>query len=151
MAKIVGVCLSQKKGEKKQDVGEGVLQADFGLVGDAHASAGWHRQLSMLGASSINKMRAMGAEVAAGSFAENLTVQDDEFRLYELPIGTNIRIGDDILVEVTQIGKECHQHCAIFKKVGSCVMPVEGIFVRILKGGRVKVGDEVAVVKQGSA
>ena len=146
MTKIVGVCLSEKKGEKKHDVGEGMLKEDFGLVGDAHSSAGWHRQLSMLGTSSIDKMLKLGAEVGAGSFAENLTVQDEEFKLYNLPIGTRISIGQDILVEVTQIGKECHEHCAIFKQVGTCVMPVEGIFVRILRGGPIKTGDEVKLL-----
>ena len=149
MAKIVGVCISEKKGEKKHDIREGVLKEDFGLVGDAHACATWHRQLSMLGTSSIDKMVKLGADVGSGSFAENLTVQDDEFKLYKLPIGARMRIGSDILVEVTQIGKECHDRCAIFKKVGTCVMPVEGIFVRILEGGTVKSGDEVALVKTG--
>lgn len=147
VAKITGVCLSEKKGEKKHDIGTGILQENFGLVGDAHALAGWHRQLSMLGTSSIDKMLRLGVEVSSGSFAENLTVQDDEFKLYDLPIGTQMRIGQDILVEVTQIGKECHDRCAIFKQVGTCVMPVEGIFVRILKGGTVKTGDEVQVIK----
>ena len=147
MAKIVGVCVSENKGEKKHDIKEGVLKEDFGLVGDAHACASWHRQLSMLGTSSIDKMIKLGADVGAGSFAENLTVKDDEFKLYSLPIGTRMSIGKNILVEVTQIGKECHDRCAIFKKVGSCVMPVEGIFVRILKGGTVKAGDDVKLVK----
>ena len=147
MAKVVGVCVSEKKGRKKHDIKQGELKADFGLVGDAHASAGWHRQLSMLGTSSIDKMIKLGADVGSGSFAENLTIQDDEFKLYKLPLGTKLNISRDILVEVTQIGKECHEHCAIFKQVGSCVMPVEGIFVRILKGGTVKAGDEVKLVK----
>lgn len=147
MAKITGVCISEKQGEKKHDIGSGILQEDFGLVGDAHSLAGWHRQLSMLGTSSIDKMLALGADVGPGSFAENLTVKDDEFKLYELPIGTQMSIGRGILVEVTQIGKECHDRCAIFKQVGTCVMPIEGIFVRILKGGEVKSGDEVTVVK----
>jgi MOSC domain-containing protein YiiM len=143
VAKITGVCSSLKKGEIKHDVREGVLKEDFGLVGDAHAHAGWHRQLSLLGTSSINKMRDLGVEVCSGSFAENLTIEDDEFKLFKLPIGTKIEIGENILVEVTQIGKECHKGCAIFQQVGSCVMPLEGIFVRILKGGKVKTGDEV--------
>jgi len=146
MTKIVGVCISEKKGEKKHDIGTGVLQENFGLVGDAHSQDGWHRQLSMLGTSSIEKMQNLGVEVEAGSFAENLTIKDDEFKLYDLPIGTQMRIGLDILVEVTQIGKECHDRCAIFKQVGTCVMPVEGIFVRILSGGTVTNGDEVKIV-----
>jgi MOSC domain-containing protein YiiM len=143
MAKIVGVCTSEKKGAIKQDVREGVLKEDFGLVGDAHAHTGWHRQLSMLGTSSIDKMKKLGVDVCSGSFAENLTVEDDEFKLYSLPIGTKMQIGKNILVQVTQIGKECHKGCAIFQQVGSCVMPVEGIFVRILEGGKVRAGDEV--------
>ncbi len=147
MAKVVGVCTSDKKGQKKHDIQQGELKENYGLVGDAHACAGWHRQLSMLGTSSIDKMIKLGADVGSGSFAENLTIQDDEFKLYNLPIGTKMTIGKDILVEVTQIGKECHDRCAIFKQVGTCVMPVEGIFVRILKGGMVKAGDEVKLNK----
>ncbi len=146
MTKIVGVCISDKKGEKKHDIGTGILRDDFGLEGDAHSCAGGHRQLSMLGTSSIDKMVKLGADVGSGSFAENLTVQDDEFKLYNLAIGTRMRIGKDILVEVTQVGKECHDRCAIFKQVGTCVMPVEGIFVRILKGGAVKTGDTVTLI-----
>jgi MOSC domain-containing protein YiiM len=146
VAKIIGVCTSVKKGEAKKDVREGILKEDFGLVGDAHAHAGWHRQLSLLGASSIAKMKDLGVDVCSGSFAENLTVEDEEFKLYLLPVGTRMGIGKDILVEVTQIGKECHKGCAIFQQVGSCVMPVEGIFVRILKGGKVKAGDEVRII-----
>ena len=147
MAKVVGVCISEKKGQKKHDIQQGELKENFGLVGDAHACDGWHRQLSMLGTSSIDKMIKLGADVGSGSFAENITVKDDEFKLYDLPIGTKMAIGEHILVDVTQIGKECHERCAIFKKVGTCVMPVEGIFVRILKGGKVKAGDEVKLVR----
>jgi MOSC domain-containing protein YiiM len=150
MAHVVGVCTSEKKGEKKKDIHEGILKADFGLVGDAHSEAGWHRQLSMLGTSSIEKMNKLGVDVGSGDFAENLTVFDDTFKLFLLPVGTQIQIGRDILVEVTQIGKECHEHCAIFKKVGTCVMPVEGIFVRILKGGLIKTGDEVRLINKES-
>jgi len=146
MTKIVGVCVSEKKGEKKNNIGVGVLKDDFGIVGDAHSCAGGHRQLSMLGTSSIDKMAKLGADVRSGSFAENLTVKDDDFKLYDLVIGTKMHIGDGILVEVTQVGKECHDRCAIFKQVGTCVMPVEGIFVRILKGGMVKTGDDVTLV-----
>jgi molybdopterin adenylyltransferase len=148
MEHIVGVCTSKKKGEKKKDISEGYLETDFGLTGDAHAQGGWHRQLSMLGTSSIEKMKQMGVDVGSGDFAENLTVADDTFKLFLLPVGTQMQIGCDILVEVTQIGKECHEHCAIFKQVGTCVMPVEGIFVRILKGGIVKTGDEVRLLNK---
>jgi MOSC domain-containing protein YiiM len=148
MAYIVGVCTSEKKGERKKDIREGFLEVDFGLVGDAHSLTGWHRQLSMLGISSIEKMKKLGVDVGSGDFAENLTIFDDDFKLFLLPVGTQIRIGRDILVEVTQIGKECHEHCAIFKKVGTCVMPVEGIFVRVLKGGLIKADDEVCLLNK---
>jgi MOSC domain-containing protein YiiM len=146
VAKVVAVCKSEKKGEKKKDVGCGLLKEDFGLVGDAHSTAGWHRQLSLLSMTSIDKMRKLGAEVGPGDFAENLTIEGPELVLYKLPIGQRLKVGDDILLEVTQIGKECHDHCAIFKQVGTCVMPKEGIFTRIIKGGEVKAGDEITVI-----
>jgi MOSC domain-containing protein YiiM len=146
MAKIAAVCTSNKKGEKKRDAMEGVLKEDFGLEGDAHASLGNHRQLSLLSTTSIDKMRDLGAEVGPGAFAENLTVEGAELVLYKLPVGQRLEIGDGIILEVTQIGKTCHEHCAIFKQVGTCVMPVEGIFTRVIKGGRVKAGDEINVI-----
>ncbi|MCL2678891.1 MAG: MOSC domain-containing protein [Dehalococcoidia bacterium] len=146
MAKIVAVCTSEKAGEKKHDIGCGLLKEDFGLEGDAHSKAGWHRQLSLLSTSSIEKMRKLGIEVGPGDFAENLTVDGPELVLYELPIGQRIKVGSDILLEVTQIGKECHSHCEIFKQVGKCVMPHEGIFTRVIKGGEVKTGDDVVLV-----
>lgn len=146
MARIVAVCASAKKGEKKKDIGCGLLKEDFGLEGDAHSSAGWHRQLSLLSMTSIEKMRKLGAAVGPGDFAENLTVEGDELVLYQLPIGQRLKVGENIILEVTQIGKECHAHCAIFKQVGSCVMPVEGIFTRIIKGGQVKAGDTVSLI-----
>lgn len=148
MARIVAVCISEKKGTKKHDIKEGILKEDVGLIGDAHSCAGWHRQLSLLGTSSINKMKRLGADVDPGAFAENLTVEDNDIVLYRLPIGTRLAVGQDgITLEVTQIGKECHEHCAIFQQVGTCVMPVEGIFARIIKGGRVKAGDELRLIK----
>jgi MOSC domain-containing protein YiiM len=114
-------------------------------VGDAHSCAGNHRQLSLLNMASIDKMRKLGAEVGPGDFAENLTLEGD-LVLYKLPIGTRLQIGSGIVLEVTQIGKECHDRCAIFKQVGTCVMPLEGIFTRIIKGGKVKTGDEIHVI-----
>lgn len=143
MAKVVAVCTSEKKGEKKTDIVCGLLKEDFGLEGDAHSSAGSHRQLSLLSMTSIEKMRKLGADVGPGDFAENLTVEGAELVLYKLPIGKQLKVGKDIILEVTQIGKECHDHCAIFKQVGTCVMPREGIFTRIIKGGQVKAGDEI--------
>ncbi len=145
MAHIAAVCSGPTKGDKKKDIGRGILKEDFGLAGDAHACAGNHRQLSMLNVASIQKMRDLGADVGPGDFAENLTVEGD-IVLYKLPIGTHLKVGEYILLEVTQIGKECHDRCIIFKTVGTCVMPVEGIFVRVLKGGPVSTGDQVKVV-----
>ncbi|MCL2707114.1 MAG: MOSC domain-containing protein [Dehalococcoidia bacterium] len=147
MAKIVAVCVSEKKGIKKHDVCEGVLREDHGLVGDSHACDGNHRQLSLLSMTSINKMRDMGVDVGPGDFAENLTVEGGDLVLYELPIGQRIRVGNEIVLEVTQIGKTCHDRCQIFKQVGTCVMPIEGIFTRVIKGGVVKAGDGVAVIQ----
>lgn len=145
MAKVVAVCTSDKKGTKKKDVGQGILLEDHGLEGDSHAKDGYHRQLSMLSMTSIEKMRGLGIEVAPGDFAENLTVEGNELVLYKLPVGQRLKVGDNIVLEVTQIGKTCHTGCDIFKQVGTCVMPREGIFVRVIKGGRVKAGDEVGL------
>jgi len=151
MAKIVAVCVSEKKGTKKHDIREGVLKEDFGLVGDSHAMDGNHRQLSLLSMTSIEKMRKMGAGVGPGDFAENLTVEGEDLVLFELPIGQRICVGSDIVLEVTQIGKTCHDRCQIFKQVGTCVMPVEGIFTRVIKGGAVKAGDNVSICNSSSA
>ena len=146
MAKIVAVCTSEKKGMKKKDVREGVLKEDHGLVGDSHACDGYHRQLSLLSMTSVEKMRKLGIDVGPGDFAENLTVEGEELVLYHLPIGKRLRVGKDIVLEVTQIGKTCHDRCEIFKQVGTCVMPVEGIFTRVIKGGKVASGDEISVI-----
>jgi MOSC domain-containing protein YiiM len=145
MAKIVAVCTSDKKGEKKKDIICGLLKEDFGLKGDAHSSAGSHRQLSLLSMTSIEKMRGLGVDVGPGDFAENLTVEGDELVLYKLRIGQRLKVGQDIVLEVTQIGKTCHDRCQIFKQVGTCVMPREGIFTRIIKGGPVKSGDQISL------
>ncbi len=144
MAKVVAVCSSEKKGQKKKAIEEGILKENYGLVGDAHADSGWHRQVSLLAQSSIDKIRALGADVGPGDFAENLTTEGIE--LFTLPIGTRFSVGQDVILEMTQIGKECHDRCAIFKQVGTCVMPTEGIFTRVIKGGRVRSGDELEVV-----
>ncbi len=141
MAKIIAVCTSEKKGQKKKVIKEGILKEEYGLVGDAHADSGWHRQVSLLAQSSIDKIRALGVDVGPGDFAENLTIEGME--LFTLPIGTRLGVGQDIVLEVTQIGKECHDHCAIYKQVGTCIMPTEGIFTRVIKGGTVRAGDEL--------
>lgn len=138
--RIVAVSTSEKKGEKKHNIPEGELREDWGLVGDAHAD-GTHRQLSLLAQESIDYMRGLGADVHPGDFAENITTEG--LTLHTLPVGTKMRIGKDILLEVTQIGKECHSGCAIQKQVGKCIMPKQGIFCRILKGGIVRPGDKL--------
>ncbi|MDL2217030.1 MOSC domain-containing protein [Christensenellaceae bacterium OttesenSCG-928-M15] len=146
MASVVSVNISEKKGTFKKPIEEGRLKKDFGIEGDAHGGK-WHRQISLLGHESIEKMIAQGAgDLKPGMFAENVTTEGIE--LYTLPVGTRLMLGD-CLVEVTQIGKECHQHCEIYKKVGSCVMPLEGIFVRVLEEGTIRPGDRVEIV--GSA
>lgn len=144
MGKIVAVCTSERKGMRKKNVGKGMLIEDFGLEGDAHGGP-WHRQVSLLALESIKKMRAKGLDVNPGDFAENLTTEGID--LPALPIGTKIKIGPEILGEVTQIGKECHHHCAIYQQAGDCVMPREGIFIKVLKGGPVQVGDQVEVLE----
>jgi MOSC domain-containing protein YiiM len=142
--RILAVSISDKKGEKKRNIESANLVKNHGMENDAHAGD-WHRQLSLLAIESIEKIRAKGIDVHPGEFAENLTTEG--IRLWELPVGKKLRIGASILAEVTQIGKECHSHCAIFQQVGDCVMPREGIFVRILEGGQVSPGDGVKVLK----
>ncbi|HZW83363.1 MAG TPA: MOSC domain-containing protein [Candidatus Deferrimicrobium sp.] len=144
MAEIVAVCTSEKKGMRKKNIGEGTLVKEHGLADDAHAGP-WHRQVSLLALESIDKMRAQGLDVNPGDFAENLTTKGIE--LFTLPIGTKLKIGKEALGEVTQIGKECHTRCAIYYQAGDCVMPKEGIFIRVLDGGTVKVGDAIEVVE----
>ncbi len=139
---VMAVCTSEKKGVAKKNVEHGILRVDWGLEGDAHAG-NWHRQVSLLAWESIEKMRAQGLNVGPGSFAENITTVGLE--LHTLPVGTRMRLGT-ALVEVTQIGKLCHTKCAIFRAVGDCVMPREGIFVRVLEPGEVRAGDEVEVM-----
>jgi len=143
VAKIVAVCRSEEKGTTKQPIAGGILTEDFGLEGDAHADCGNHRQLSLLATESIDKMRGLGLELSPGDFAENLTTEGLE--LASLPVGARIAIGTDVRLEVTQIGKECHRGCAIYKQIGKCIMPKEGIFARVLRGGTVRAGDDIRV------
>ena len=140
--RVLAVCISAYKGEKKTNMGKGVLVEDHGISGDAH-SGSWHRQISLLSLDSINKMQQIGADVRFGDFAENLTIEGIE--LFALPIGTVLKLGKEVELAVTQIGKECHQGCVIRQQVGDCVMPSEGIFARVIKGGLVKVGDSIEV------
>ena len=136
--KIVAVCRSEKKGTVKKEIAEGLLIEDFGLEKDAH-SGKWHRQISLLGVESINKMKGKGFKIKHGDFAENLTVKG--LILYKLPIGAKLKIGEAVQLEVTQIGKKCHYDCEIRKKIGDCVMPREGIFTRVIEEGWVEPGD----------
>ncbi|WP_255351331.1 MOSC domain-containing protein [Caloranaerobacter sp. TR13] len=143
IGKVVAINISEKKGVIKTPIPEGIFKENFGLVGDAHAGK-WHRQVSLLGVESIEKMKKIGIKgLCSGKFAENITTEG--IKLYELPVGTKLKIGETIQ-EVTQIGKECHSGCAITKEVGQCVMPKEGIFTKVLKGGKIKVGDAIEVL-----
>ena len=143
MAKVKDVCISEKKGEQKHPVDEVLLKVDHGIVGDAHAG-NWHRQVSLLAAESVAKVqKALNFELKSGDFAENILTEG--IGLFTLPIGTKLQIGEAV-GEVTQIGKECHQGCAIRELAGDCVMPREGIFVKVLKEGKVKAGDEIKVI-----
>jgi MOSC domain-containing protein YiiM len=139
MAKVLAVCISENKGERKKPVESVTLRENHGIVGDGHAGD-WHRQVSLLAEESIDKMRALGLDVAAGDFAENITTSG--IVLVTLPIGSRLQIGETLL-EVTQIGKECHTRCAIFYQAGDCVMPKEGIFAKVITGGVIKPGDEI--------
>ncbi len=143
MGRIVAVCIGEEKGKKKEGVGRGIMKKAFGFVGDAHA--GTEREVSLLAIESIEKMRKMGVDVGPGDLAENLTTENID--LISLPIGTKLKIGNEIVVEVTQIGKECHNGCEIFKQVGTCLMPTEGIFVKILTGGEVRKGDSISIME----
>lgn len=140
MATVLAVCVSARKGIRKKTVEQAKLLENFGLEGDAHAG-NWHRQVSLLAWESIEKMRAKGLQVNAGSFAENITTRGIE--LVSLPLGSRIAVGDGVVLEVTQIGKECHARCAIYALAGDCVMPKEGIFARVVRGGIVKAGDGI--------
>ena len=143
MATVLAVNISDKKGTFKYPLDEAHFIQDFGIEGDAHTGT-WHRQVSLLAQESVDKMIALGAEdLTPGKFAENITTQGIE--LHALPAGTRLAI-NDVLLEVTQIGKECHQHCQVYKRVGMCIMPTEGIFSKVLRGGTVKAGDAIAVI-----
>ena len=141
-ASVVAVCVSLAKGERKTPVDRVELRENHGIVGDAHAGE-WHRQVSLLATESIAKMQALGLDVKEGDFAENITTSGID--LVNLPIGTRLAIGETLL-EVTQIGKECHTRCAIYYQAGDCVMPKEGIFAKVLKGGGISPGDSISML-----
>lgn len=143
MAKIAAICISEIRGIQKHEIPEAYLRAGHGIEGDAHAGS-WHRQVSLLSVDSVAKLQEkLDFELKHGAFAENILVEG--MAVHTLPVGTRLRIGD-ALCEVTQIGKECHSDCAIRKAAGDCVMPREGIFVKVLESGRIAKGDAVEVV-----
>ena len=137
IGKVIDINISEKKGVVKKPIEKGVFIEDYGLEGDAHAGK-WHRQVSLLSYEKIEEFRARGAEVEFGAFGENLVISDYDFKIF--PIGTKFRC-NDVILELTQIGKECHHGCQIFQKMGDCIMPREGVFCRVLKGGTIKTGD----------
>mgnify|MGYP000946634899 FL=1 len=142
--KVLSVNISKDKGEKKNNIGRCRLIEEKGLEGDAHAGF-MHRHVSLLALESIEKMRKKGINIEYGDFAENLTVEGMD--LLSLPVGTKLRVGDGVILRVTQIGKQCHKGCAIFQQVGDCVMPKEGIFAEVITGGDVKIGDNIEVIE----
>ncbi|MBQ9493958.1 MAG: MOSC domain-containing protein [Oscillibacter sp.] len=141
MGTVEAICVSGRRGTPKTPVNSARFVASFGIRGDAHAGD-WHRQVSLLSAERVDEFRARGAEVAYGAFGENLVVRGLDFRT--LPAGTLLRCGD-VLLEMTQIGKDCHSHCAIYQRMGDCIMPREGVFARTLEGGVISVGDRMTV------
>ena len=141
MGKIIAVCTSEKKGTMKKPVDEVTLEEDYGVSGDAHADRQTHRQVSLLAVESIDKMRGKGLELNYGDFAENITTEGID--LISLPVGTRLRAGDEVVLEMSQIGKECHADCAIRQQIGDCIMPREGIFARVIHGGTLKPGDMI--------
>ena len=143
MAKVIAVCISEEKGTQKHYVNGAKLVPNHGIENDAHAGK-WHRQVSLLNFEKIEDFRAKGVNVDYGAFGENIVIDEIDFR--NLPIGTRFQIGDALL-ELTQIGKECHSHCAIYHAVGDCIMPREGVFTEVIKGGDIKVGDNVKVIE----
>jgi MOSC domain-containing protein YiiM len=143
--KVISINISDKKGVRKKPVEEAVIKTNSGIENDAHASSLWHRQVSLLALESIRKMQAMGLKVGPGDFAENITTEGID--LLKLPVGTKLIIGSGIEVEVSQIGKKCHTRCEIYNQAGDCIMPKEGIFVKVLTGGKIKEGDTITVRK----
>ena len=139
----MAICISEKKGTQKRNVHEALFIEDFGLENDAHAGK-WHRQVSLLSYEKIQDFKKKGAPVEDGAFGENLIVSGIDFK--KLPVGTRFQSGD-VVLEMTQIGKECHSGCEIYKIMGDCFMPREGVFARVIRGGRIREGDELTVLE----
>lgn len=144
MGNVIAVCISEKKGVQKRNVGSARFIEDWGIENDAHAGK-WHRQVSLLSHDQVEEFRARGAVVEDGAFGENLVVSGFDFK--NLPVGTKFRC-NDVLLEMTQIGKQCHAHCEIYKVMGDCIMPREGVFARVLHGGTISVGDTLSIVEE---
>ena len=142
MGKIIAVCISPKRGTQKENVTKAKFIENFGIENDAHAG-NWHRQVSLLSYDKIKAFNEKGAQVTDGAFGENVVVEGIDFS--SLPVGTRL-VCNDVVLEITQIGKECHHHCQIYAKMGDCIMPREGVFAKVLVGGEIKKGDEMTIV-----
>ncbi len=149
MASVIAVCTSNKKGTRKEPVAEVIIKEGYGVMGDAHADCLTHRQVSLLAMESIDKMRSQGFDLKPGDFAENITIEGID--LVSLPLGTRIMVGDEVILEMSQIGKECHSACAIRRQVGDCIMPKEGIFARVIRGGTARAGDPLKTTSETAA
>ena len=147
MPRVIAVCQSKEKGIKKEVTPEGIIKQGYGLLGDAHADCSTHRQVSLLAIESIAKTQDLGFDVGQGDFAENLTTEGID--IASLSVGTRLSIGKEVVLEITQIGKDCHTGCAIFRQVGKCIMPKEGVFARVINGGPVKAEDPIKITKDG--
>ena len=145
MGIVRGICISEKRGTQKHEVSEAKFVSDWGIENDAHAGH-WHRQVSLLSLQKIEEFRARGVAVEFGAFGENLVVEGFDFK--NLPVGTRFQC-NEVILEMTQIGKECHHGCEIFQKMGDCIMPREGVFARVIHGGRISCGDEMYILGQG--
>ena len=144
MGRVIAVCISKEKGTQKYRIPEGEFIEEWGIKDDAHAGK-WHRQVSLLSYDKIQEFRAKGAEIEDGAFGENLVVEGFDFA--KLPVGTKFRC-NDVVLEMTQIGKKCHHGCAIFQKMGDCIMPREGVFTRVLHGGVIHEGDGLVKIEE---
>jgi len=144
MMKIESIAVSTKKGTQKASVAEARIETGHGIVGDAHAGP-WHRQISFLATESIEKAKQQGLDVTFGSYAENIATSGIDWPA--VPVGTRLTLGKTVVVEITQIGKECHRKCAIYYQAGDCIMPKEGVFAKVINGGKIRLGDEIRYVQ----
>ena len=142
MGRLKGICISEKRGTEKHEVREAMVKMDWGIEGDAHGGK-WHRQISLLSKEKVDAFKAKGADIHPGSFGENLIVEGVDFS--SMPVGTRFVIGD-VVLEMTQIGKECHNHCLIYKTMGDCIMPREGVFAVVIHGGEISEGDCIEIL-----